>query len=62
MKASEMKFEDIMNVVCDGLLSITDEGNYTILQVTHTPNSKTYQVSVFPNKSKPYDDDNTRDK
>lgn len=60
MKTSRNQFNENLQNVCDALCAITDEGNYTILQVTHTPNSKTYQVSVFPNKTKPYDDDDTR--
>lgn len=61
MKASKKNFDDTLQIVSDALCAMTEEGNYTILQVTHTPNSKTYQVSIFPNKTKPYDDDDTRD-
>lgn len=61
MELSKKAFDEVLQFVSDELCAITEEGNHTILQVTHTPNSKTYQVSIFPNKTKPYDDDDTRD-
>ena len=62
MKASEMKFEETLKIVCDALFAITQEGNYTILEIFSTPNSKTYQVNIYRNAAKPYDDDDTRNK
>lgn len=62
MNVSEKKFDDTLQIVCDALFSITDEGNHSILEVTATPNSDSYQVNIYPNRSKSYDDDDTRDK